>query len=204
MCPIASRAGSQATDADLMSRVQAGEQQALGELYDRFATGALRVALAVCRDRDCAHDAVQDAFASIWASRTTYQPTRGSVAGWAMSVVRHRAIYLAGLRSAAARRDDGPVGLDQQPAPDDVPSDFAARTEADHLARLLVRLPPAQLQVIQLGFFDGLTHQQIAQRLALPPGTVKGRMRLGLTKLRSELDTPEPYVRPQSKRCPHP
>ena len=69
MCPIASRAGSQATDADLMSRVQAGEQQALGELYDRFATGALRVALAVCRDRDCAHDAVQDAFASIWASR---------------------------------------------------------------------------------------------------------------------------------------
>ncbi len=189
MCSIAFRAGSQATDADLMSRVQAGEHLALGELYDRFATGALRVALAVCRDRDCANDAVQDAFVAIWASRMTYQPTRGSVVAWAMSIVRHRAIHLARLRSVAARREDGPGGLDQRPAPDDVPGDFAARSEAEQLARLLVRLPPAQLQVIQLGFFDGLTHQQIAQRLALPPGTVKGRMRLGLTKLRSELNT---------------
>jgi RNA polymerase sigma-70 factor, ECF subfamily len=106
-----------------------------------------------------------------------------------MSIVRHRAVYLARRRSIAARRDDGPARLDQQFARDDVPTDFAARAETERLAELLTRLPPAQREVIRLGFFDGLTHDAIAQRLALPPGTVKGRMRLGLTKLRSELGT---------------
>jgi RNA polymerase sigma-70 factor (ECF subfamily) len=70
-----------------------------------------------------------------------------------------------------------------------VPSDFAVRAEVEQLAKMLARLPQAQREVIKLGFFNGLTHQEIAQRLALPPGTVKGRMRLGLTKLRAELDT---------------
>jgi RNA polymerase sigma-70 factor (ECF subfamily) len=171
-----------------MLEVQAGEHLALGELYDRLAVRAFRTALAVCRDCDCAEDAVQDAFVSMWSSRATYQPSRGSVAGWAMSIVRHRAIFLARRRSQGAGREDGSDRLDEQPAPDDVPGDFAARVEAGRLAELLARLPPAQQQVIRLGFFDGLTHQEIAHRLALPPGTVKGRMRLGLTKLRSALD----------------
>jgi RNA polymerase sigma-70 factor, ECF subfamily len=73
-------------------------------------------------------------------------------------------------------------------ARDDVPTDFVAHAETEQLAELLARLPPAQREVIRLGFFDGLTHHEIARRLTLPPGTVKGRMRLGLTKLRSGLD----------------
>jgi RNA polymerase sigma-70 factor, ECF subfamily len=73
-------------------------------------------------------------------------------------------------------------------ARDDVPGDFAARAETERMAGLLARLPPTQREVIQLGFFDGLTHEAIAHRLALAPGTVKGRMRLGLSKLRSGLD----------------
>ncbi len=176
------------TDTVLMQEVQAGERPALGELYSRFASRAYRTALSVCHDRDCAQDAVQDAFVSMWSSRASYEPGRGSVAGWAMSIVRHRAIYLARRRSVAARHDGGATRLDDQPARDDVPTDFAARAEAEQLAEVLARLPPAQREVIRLGFFDGLTHQEIARRLALPPGTVKGRMRLGLTKLRSELD----------------
>jgi RNA polymerase sigma-70 factor (ECF subfamily) len=174
------------TDAVLMRDVQAGERLALGRLYDRLAVQAYRTAFSVCHDRDCAQDAVQDAFVSMWSSRATYQPARGSVAGWAMSIVRHRAIYLARRRSLAATRDD--ARLERQPARDDVPGDFAVRADTEALAELLARLPPAQRQVIQLGFFDGLTHEEIARRLALPPGTVKGRMRLGLTKLRTELD----------------
>jgi RNA polymerase sigma-70 factor (ECF subfamily) len=176
------------TDAVLMREVQAGEHPALGELYGRLASRALRTALSVCHDRDCAQDAVQDAFVSMWSSRATYQPARGSVSGWAMSIVRHRAIYLARHRALAAERGGGNAGLDQEPALDDVPGDFAAHAEAEELAELLARLPPAQRQVIRLGFFDGLTHKEIAHQLALPPGTVKGRMRLGLSKLRSELD----------------
>ncbi len=131
---------------------------------------------------------MQDAFVAMWSSRATYEPARGSVAGRAMNIVRHRAIYLAQRRSTAAKRDEGATRLDDQSAPDDVPTDFAAHAETEQLTELLARLPPAQREVIRLGFFDGLTHQEIARRLALPPGTVKGRMRLGLTKLRSGLD----------------
>jgi RNA polymerase sigma-70 factor (ECF subfamily) len=188
MCPLKSASALELTDAVLMLEVQAGDRPALGELYDRFAARAFHTALAVCHDRDCAQDAVQDAFVSMWSSRATYQPTRGSVVGWAMSIVRHRAIYLARRRSLTARRENGTGRLEEQPAPDDVPGDFAARSETAQLAELLARLPPAQQQVIRLGFYDGLTHEQIAHQLALPPGTVKGRMRLGLTKLRSGLN----------------
>lgn len=176
------------TEATLMQEVQAGERPALGELYDRLSSRAYRTALSVCHDRECAQDAVQDAFVAMWSSRATYEPARGSVAGWAMNIVRHRAIYLAQRRSTAAKRDEGATRLDDQSAPDDVPTDFAAHAETEQLTGLLARLPPAQREVIRLGFFDGLTHQEIARRLALPPGTVKGRMRLGLTKLRSGLD----------------
>jgi RNA polymerase sigma-70 factor, ECF subfamily len=176
------------TDAGLMREAQAGEHLALGELYDRFASRAYRTAFSVCHDRDCAQEAVQDAFVSIWASRATYKPARGPVIAWAMTIVRHRAIYLAQRRSAAALLDEGAARLNDEPARDDVPADFAAQAETQQLAELLARLPPAQREVIRLGFFDGLTHEEIASRLALPPGTVKGRMRLGLTKLRSGLD----------------
>jgi RNA polymerase sigma-70 factor (ECF subfamily) len=175
------------TDAMLMQEVQAGERPVLGELYDRFASRAYRTAFSVCRDCDCAEEAVQDAFVAMWSSRATYQPTRGPVVRWAMSIVRHRAIYLARRRSAAAARNEGSDRLDEQAARDDVPADFAERAEKEELTELLARLPTPQREVIRLGFFDGLTHEEIADRLTLPPGTVKGRMRLGLTKLRCKL-----------------
>jgi RNA polymerase sigma-70 factor (ECF subfamily) len=176
------------TEAVLMEAVQSGERRALGQLYDQFASRAYRTAFSVCHDPDCAQEAVQDAFVSMWSSRATYEPARGPVVAWAMAIVRHRAIYLARRRSIAAGRDDGAARLEHQPAPDDVPGDFVARSDAAELAGLLELLPPAQREVIRLGFFEGLTHEQIARRLHLPPGTIKGRMRLGLTKLRSGLN----------------
>ena len=176
------------TDMALMQDVQAGSRVALGELYDRFAGRAYRTAVAVCHDRDCAQDAVQDAFVSMWLSRATYRPERGPVVRWAMSVVRHRAIYLARRRSVGIALSEGNALLEQQPAGGDVSGDFASRAQREELARLLERLPSPQQQVIRLAFFNGLTHREIASRLALPPGTVKGRMRLGLQKLRSGLD----------------
>ena len=171
-----------------MRDVQGGSRVALGELYDRFAPRAYRTAMSVCHDRDCAEDAVQDAFVAMWASRATYRAERGAVEQWALSIVRHRAIYLARRRSAGAGLSEATSWIEQRPALDDVPRDFAARAESEQLGRLLERLPHTQQQVIRLGFFDGLTHTEIARRLDLPPGTVKGRMRLGLTKLRDGLE----------------
>jgi RNA polymerase sigma-70 factor (ECF subfamily) len=177
--------GPPATAAVLMQRIQAGEHQALGELYDRLAVRAYRTAFAVCRDRDRAQDAVQDAFVSIWSSRALFRPELGGVVPWAMTVVRNRALDLR-RREACSFPDDS--GLDRRAAPDDVPGDVIARSEADRIAELLSQLPPPQRQVIQLGFYAGYTHAEIARRLGVPPGTVKGRMRLGLTKLRAGLD----------------
>jgi len=131
---------------------------------------------------------VQDAFVSIWLSRSTYRSERGAVAHWAMSIVRNRAIYLARRRSKVRELDGARTRLEEQVSRDDVPGDFDARTKADQLRLQLTRLPQAQQQVIQLAFFGDLTHREIASRLALPPGTVKGRIRLGLRKLRAGLE----------------
>ena len=176
---------SEPTDATLMREVQRGSRVALGELYGRFAPRAHRTAIATCHDRDCAEDAVQDAFVSMWSSRASYRPERGPVVGWAMSIVRHRAIYLARRRSFGSALDERTTWLEAEPAGDDVPSEVESDAQAAQLERMLLRLPPAQREVIRLAFFGGMTHRQIALRLDLPPGTVKGRMRLGLTKLRS-------------------
>jgi RNA polymerase sigma-70 factor, ECF subfamily len=175
------------TDTALIQQVQAGGRRELGELYRRFAPRAYRTALSVCHDRDCAQDAVQDAFVSIWCLRATYRPDRGPVLQWAMSIVRHRAIYLARRRSVSAGLDEGTARLEEQRARDDVPGEAESHAEAKQLRQLLLRLPSAQREVIRLAFFQGLTHEQIAHLLALPPGTVKGRMRLGLQKLRAGL-----------------
>jgi RNA polymerase sigma-70 factor, ECF subfamily len=179
---------AESADAVVMQEVQNGSRRALGELYERFESRAYRTAFGVCHDRDCSLDAVQDAFVSIWSSRSTYQPARGPVVIWAMSIVRHRAMYLARCESARAGASERVAPLEQQPAPDDVPREFQSRAEAERLLELMSHLPPQQREVIHLGFFEGLSHGQIASRLAVPAGTVKGRMRLGLGKLRMELE----------------
>jgi RNA polymerase sigma-70 factor (ECF subfamily) len=105
-----------------------------------------------------------------------------------MSIVRHRAIQLARRRSIGRALDDGVAHLEGQPDAEDIPGNLDARADADRVKLLLARLPRAQQQVIALAFFSDLTHMEIARRLALPPGTVKGRMRLGLRKLRAGLE----------------
>lgn len=171
-----------------MDAIQHGDRGALAELYRRLSPHVYRAALSICHERESAQDAVQDGFVAIWASRATYVPERGSVLTWATTIVRHRAMYLARRRSLTGTVERLPAQIAQQPASDDVAGEFAARSDAREIASLIASLPPAQREVIRLGFFDGLTHEQIACRLALPPGTVKGRMRLGLRKLRSGLE----------------
>ncbi len=178
--------GSWQSDTALMTSVQAGGRAALGELYERLALRAYRTALAVCHDRDCAQDAVQDAFLSMWSSRSTYNASRGPVSGWAMSIVRHRAIYITRRRTLTARRNLILAHEEEQYRRS------TSRLRSPCRTRATRRTPLAAAQRATrghpLGFSDGLTHQQIASRLALPTGTVKGRMQLGLKKLHDDLD----------------
>ncbi len=146
------------TDAALLAAIAGGDQAALGELYDRYAALALGLANQIVRDRGVAEEVVQDAFVAAWRRANTFQPERGEARSWLLSIVHHRAIDR--LRGAGAR-----VRLEEL--------DLALATEP--------------VEAIELAFFGGLTHAEVAERTGQPLGTIKGRMRLGLRRLRNEL-----------------
>ena len=171
-------------DEQLMVLVQDDEPEAFGVLYRRHEAHALRAAATVSQER--AAEAVQDGFISVWSSRAQYHACRtSSVHAWIITIVRRRALDLA-------RRDlrRGPVATDEAcgsiVAPGSLEDDSISRGEGDRLRAAIRRLPEMQREVVVLAYFGGLTLGQIASRLALPEGTVKGRMRLGLDKLRAQ------------------
>ena len=156
-------------------------------LYDRYCDRAYRVARSVCRDDGRAQEAVQEAFISIWRSRSSYED-RGNVAAWVLTMVRHRAIDTARRNgSHAAHRADDDL-LKTARGPDRVAEQVADRHQARDLLTVLARLPDAQRDVITLAFYGQLTHLEIAAHLDLPLGTVKGRIRLGMERLRGDID----------------
>lgn len=179
---------AQQTDEALMLRIRDDDSsEAFGELYDRYARLALRVASSVCRDAGRAEEAVQEGFLSVWRARARYRPESGSVKGWMLVAVRRRA--LDAVRREAADRRPELVELTASDASSPSPPDVViAQGEGEALRTSIARLPDPQSEVIGLAFFGGLSHSEIAGQLALPPGTVKGRMRLGLHKLRAAMD----------------
>ncbi|MEJ7787367.1 MAG: sigma-70 family RNA polymerase sigma factor [Solirubrobacteraceae bacterium] len=178
---------SSPSDEELVRRMQFGDAEALGALYARHQRKAHRIAGAVCRDTGHAQEVVQEAFISIWRSRATYQPARGDVGAWTMRIVRNRAIAVARHNGAIENRRDDVAALGSRADAVDV-SECAERRERSIMLRMaLRRLPAAQSEVVALAFYNGLSHDEIARRLQLPAGTVKGRIRLGLQRLRREL-----------------
>lgn len=183
-----SRNGSFASRDDaLMARVKAGDVDSFAELYDRYCVRVRRIAWMVCRDDGHAQEAVQETFSSIWNSRLTYV-SRGAPAAWVLSVARHRAIDVTrrNNRHVAHRAND--VMLDIQSTPGNIADDIIKRAQACVLAGLLMQLPDAQREAISLSFYAQLTHTEIATHLGVPIGTVKGRVRLGLEKLRGDME----------------
>lgn len=182
-------AGQSPTDDQLMAGMQAGDATAFKVLYDRFDRRAFGLALSFCRDRIQAEEAVQDAFLAVWRSRALYQPDRGPVAAWLLTIVRHRAIDVV-RRSAGHAHRRADEQLPEQVASTGDPAERAgAQDDACRLHGLLARMPVAQREVVALAYFGQLTHSEIAARLGVPAGTVKGRMRLALGKLRAELES---------------
>jgi RNA polymerase sigma-70 factor, ECF subfamily len=177
---------SATSDEVLMLRAQGDDALAFAELYGRHADHAYRIAGGICRDPGGAEEAVQDGFFSIWKSRAEYRPQRGSFKVWSMRIVRNRAID--SFRGAESR----PRLAEGRPPRDSSEVDVAALPlsiaiadfERRRLFEALRRLPDRQAEVILLAFYGDLSLSEIAIRLGIPTGTVKGRMRLGLEKLR--------------------
>jgi len=174
-----------------MPLVHDGNARAFEVVFDRHADAAFSLAYRMCGRRGMAQDIVQDAFLSLWRSGARYDRTRGSVRSWVLSVVRNRAIDMFRRETVHSGRDVSAEGVvERMPAPDDVAVDAERREDARGVRSALRDLPAEQRQVIELAYFGGFSHLQIAEMLDVPAGTVKGRMRLGLSKLRVALGDP--------------
>ena len=180
-------------DATLVDAMRGGDERAVGALYDRHSAMVMGLALSIVRDRTDAETVVLDTFTQAWRDAARFDPARGSVASWLLVLTRSRALDL--LRSAGRRAKLAPVSVDDAPpaalVAEDAPSDPSQAVEAHErqveVAAAMGELPDAQRTVIELAFFEGLSHSEIAERLAEPLGTVKTRIRLGMTKLRQLL-----------------
>ncbi len=169
-----------------MAGVKAGSAVAFRVLHDRYRHRAYRVARSVCRDDGRAQEVVQEAFLSIWTTGMQYQDARG-VAPWLLTVVRHRAIDSARREQRHTLHRARQECLDEVAAPDSVVGQVVAGDVVHHLSILLEVLPAEQREAIELSFFEQLSHREIASRLHLPLGTVKGRIRLGIDRLRGDV-----------------
>lgn len=175
-------------DEELMRLVRAGDPQAFAVVYDRHCGSAFSLAYRMCGTRAAAEDVVQESFLSLWRSGGRYDASRGSVRTWLLGIVHNRSID--GLRRATVhdRRRASDEGLEERfQAPDRTDAEVARREEASEIASALAELPEEQGEVIRLAYYGGFTHIEIAEIVGTPLGTVKGRMRLGLEKLRGHL-----------------
>ncbi len=180
------------TDEAVVAAIQRREDAALGELYDRYGRLAFVVAYRVLDERGAAEDVVQEAFLAVWRHAARYHPERGGARAWLMAIVHNAAID---RRRGRHRRQLSDVPLDSvafglETDADDAFAVVAEGLQAEQVRRALTGLPDEQRQAIELAYFGGLTHQEIAERTGTPLGTVKSRTRLGLHKLRALLMDP--------------
>ena len=171
-------------DEDLISLVQASDAQAFAVIYDRHSRAAYSLAYRIMGERQAAEDVVQDAFLKVWRAAASYRAERASVRTWLLSIVHNRGIDQ--LRSLGSRRRTQEKV--EASAPISQPSEAFAvswrNTQREQVREALKSLPDEQLKVLELAYFSGYTHVEIAELLGLPLGTVKGRMRLGLKKIK--------------------
>ena len=173
-----------------MHLVRDGDANAFELIYDRHGGAAFSLAYRMVGDRTVAEDITQEAFLSMWRSRVRYDRERGSVRAWVLGIVHHRTIDALRRNLVHDRRRASAEGIEErQEAPERTDVEVARRDEARTVREALDTLPQEQHQVIQLAYFGGFTHTQIAEMLDMPVGTVKGRMRLGLDKMRRALAT---------------
>jgi RNA polymerase sigma-70 factor (ECF subfamily) len=179
---------SDLADEDLMQLVRKGESAAFEVVYERHATAAFSLAYRMVGTRNAAEDVVQEAFLSLWRSGARYDRARGSVRTWVLGIVHNRAIDALRRSIVHDRRRASDEGIEERfEARERTDVEAARNDEAREVRAALRTLPAEQCKVIELAYFGGFSQSEIAEMLETPIGTVKGRMRLGLEKMRGEL-----------------
>ena len=182
---------STSIDADLLTLIAKGDRRAFGQLYDRSSPVLFTLLVRILTDREEAEDLLQEVYTEVWRKSVRYDERRGSPMAWLVTLTRSRAIDR--LRARASRGhgitdsiDDAPIGETQghDPTPFDQRADAEVRT---FVMKALVELPAAQRQALELSYYEGLSHSEIADQLKEPVGTIKTRIKLGMSKLKSAL-----------------
>jgi RNA polymerase sigma-70 factor (ECF subfamily) len=187
--PVRRERAERLADEELMPWIGRKDAEAFEVFYDRHGAASYSLAYRILGERGAAEDCIQEAFISIWRSGGKFDPTRGSVRSWTLSIVRNRAIdMLRGKASKAPKMtfDDDEI-LESRPAEELTEEEAMRHETATEVRGALSQLPDDQSKVIQLAYFGGFSQSEIASMLNLPLGTVRGRMRLGLEKIRGEL-----------------
>jgi RNA polymerase sigma-70 factor (ECF subfamily) len=178
------------SDEALIQAIAAGAVWAMEPLYQRYNRILYSLAYRMVADHQVAEDLIQDAFLSVWRSATSYSPQSGAVRSWLVSIVHHRTIdYLRGVRRRSILKEMTweEAELDDRTAFPDVWDEAWRSVQSSQVRAALMTIPTDQRMVIELAYFQGWTHTEIAQGCEIPLGTVKARMRLGLQHLKKAL-----------------
>lgn len=184
--PLDPQAARRAEDVDLLRRIVARDERAVEQLYQRYSGPLYSLAFQVTRAERFAQDVVQEVFVAVWRDAARFDPARGAVAPWLFSLARHKAIDLV-RREANVRKRTADVDLEFEEAPDDVDQEAWLRIRGERVREAITTLTPVQREALELAFFQGLTHVEVAGRLGIPLGTAKTRIRSALLKLRDIL-----------------
>lgn len=177
----------QTTTEDLLAQVARGDRRAFSELYDRTARQVYGLVRRVVRDPTIAEEVSQEVFVEVWRTAPRFDPDRGAVLTWIMTMAHRRAVDRVRSEEAARSRDDR-VGRMETPNVEDVGSTVESRLEAERVRRALGGLSDIQREAIELAYYGGLTYREVAELLDVPLGTVKTRIRDGLIHLRDALE----------------
>src|SRR5215207_4635134 len=176
-------------DEDLISFVGQGDAEAFATLYDRHSRVAFSLAYRMMGERQASEDLAQDAFLKVWRSASSYRAERGSVRTWILSIVHNRGIDQIRSQASRRRRQEEIEASAPRSQPSEAFAETWRNTQREQVREALGTLPPEQLKILELAYFSGYTHVEISELLDLPLGTVKGRMRLGLKKIRDYFDS---------------
>ena len=175
-------------DEDLLTLVERGDADAFEVIYERHSRVAFSLAFRLLGDRPSAEDLVQDAFLAVWRGAGSYSSTRGSVRNWLLSILHNRGVDRLRTLAAMSRRQEALEQVElRRPEEPDAAALGIGQALAGSVREELSTLPGEQFEVLKLAYYGGFTHQEIAEMLELPLGTVKSRMRLGLDRLRRGL-----------------
>jgi RNA polymerase sigma-70 factor, ECF subfamily len=185
---ISSERLSKLADEELMELVAGNDADAFEVILERHADAAFSLAYRMCATRSLAEDVTQEAFLALWRGGARYDRARGSVRTWALGIVHNRAVDALRRHGAHERRRASEEAIeDRLEAPERTDVQAIGNAAASEIRGALEDLPEEQRRVVELAYFGGFTHIEIASMLDLPLGTIKGRMRLALHKLRGQL-----------------